>query len=311
MVGGNIECVNMILGYSKDEASALSRPTRTGQTVLHLACLNRHQDMAELLLTRHFALKDVKDANGKLPLDLVEEDKYMHCLLSTLQRFPVSVELSDKETLHELEKAYPKAFAFWTRSFSTSCPRKTAFMIALRDFIPHLAVPDLSNDTVSLKEFFRLVQGPLHTVFCPDEKKTVATLKSVTKPPIVRKSARSALLPETARAMRKPTSAIAKRILPLITSSQRVFGDSTAGEISERFASINLMLSDTNSVIFKPRLENAVKVLTRKFDGKRPPKKSHVYISILLEQLVCLCWSSGYVHFSFFSYFPLFLPIYR
>jgi hypothetical protein len=90
--------------------------------------------MVDVILTRCSELKDVgRHSDGKLPVDLAEGDKYLHCLLSTLMRFPVNceshlsnsvtVEQDDSEIIQNLLINHPKAHEFWTTSFSTSSPR--------------------------------------------------------------------------------------------------------------------------------------------------------------------------------------------
>lgn len=90
VIGGNLECFQLIMGYSLDDQEVLRRRVKAGDTLLHLACMNQNKDMVDAVLSKCPELKDFRNSNGQLPVDVSEGDKYLHCLLSTLQRFPVS-----------------------------------------------------------------------------------------------------------------------------------------------------------------------------------------------------------------------------
>jgi mevalonate kinase len=155
----------------------------------------------------------------------------------------------------------------------------------LRDLIPSLAVPSfLSNDLVTLRDFVKLVQGPLRAVFSASGPITKAVVDKG-------KHTHAALIPESVRSLNKPMQPEIKLILASIGQSQRVFDSPSTNLIADRFASIQLMLSNTNSIVHRPRLEHLVTVLKKQH--KKGAKRSLNYIVVLLEQMVSLCWSSG------------------
>ncbi|XP_065199147.1 E3 ubiquitin-protein ligase mib1-like [Sycon ciliatum] len=100
---GNASAMRLILGKISNRLWLVNEKKDDGYTALHLASLNNHTEVAELLVEQGKAQKDVQNINLQTPLHLAVERQHMH-IIKLLIAADARVDICDKEgdtVLHE------------------------------------------------------------------------------------------------------------------------------------------------------------------------------------------------------------------